>query len=108
MRKHTPGPWQVHSGWIIDQHHRIVGDSFSGKEMGESCQMEDCNSNPISAVESDNNRNLMAHAPEMLQALRQAEDGLASALATWREENGDNVGVIGALRFVRRAIKEVE
>lgn len=49
---------------------------------------------------------LIAAAPDMLHALRQAEDGLASSLATWRQENGDNTSVIGAIRFVRAAIKK--
>ena len=81
---HSAGPWRVENGWIVDKYNRIIGDSYSFKSMSEDGQMIDTYDAHgvvnIAAVESDQNRQLMAAAPELLEAVQMvleagSEDG---------------------------------
>lgn len=106
MSRHTPGPWR-HD----DPDSGRMTQVFSGENATDGFLVAYViheSVNEEQKATDEGNARLIAAAPDMLRALRQAEDGLASSLATWRQENGDNTSVIGALRFVRKAISKAQ
>jgi hypothetical protein len=69
MNKHTPGPWQ----WIGD--NLVSGDFYEAKESVLSAYMD-----KISGSEAD--MNLIAAAPELLEALRNL---LKATKSIWKD-----------------------
>lgn len=97
--EHSPGPFHVGEGLAS---HIIYNEQ--GYAVGNTSTYH----NHISEEQGIANAVLFAAAPELLQSLYQAEDGLAGAIASWRQENGDIASTRGALKAVRRAIAKAK
>jgi len=65
---HTPGPWKIFEGWGADKRRPVIVDSIpdvDGKFVG-NCICYAASTNP----DIEANANLIAAAPEMLEALK--------------------------------------
>ena len=96
---HSSGPYHVGEGLAS---HIIYNEQ--GYAVGNTSTYH----NRITPEQAIANAILFAAAPAMLRALYQAEDGLAGAIASWRQENGDIASTRGALKAVRKAIAKAK
>jgi len=73
---HTPGPWEASEGWPSDVWHVDMSDGRYSVIVSRADE-----SAVWSAEESQANARLIAAAPDMLDALRTADDALDYAQA---------------------------
>ena len=98
--KHTPGPWHIAYGGQYADDYAIIGSKFSERAV--------CNMEPRDYVQA--NARLIAAAPELLEALKNANAFIESLLDATPDEatdfltnNGENVS-----DTTRQAIRKAE
>lgn len=96
---HTPGPWKVCN---FDKSVSCTIDSFNGVVVAEPLGPE----GPWGSVKAEHeaNANLIAAAPELLEALMVAEKWMTKCL----EADTGLVGLIEATKKARQAIAKAE
>ena len=89
---HTPGPWQI--------KHRVNIIGSTGRSVASAGGYTTNTDNGEHILENEANARLIAAAPDLLEACKEAED--------WLEEHGGDQncdpGLRGLLRQVRSAI----
>lgn len=98
MSKYTPGPWVVtdtRNGGYPGIMQEVRDDKGNVTRCQQVYPFYACAPEDMDFPRHSADKRLMEAAPEMLQALYRAEDGL---------ENGDIASTLGALKAVRAAI----
>lgn len=107
MSKHTPGPWVVtdtRGGGYPGIMREVRDDKGNVTNCRQVYPFYACAPEDQDFPRHSADSKLIAAAPDMLEALYRAEDGLAGVINSWRQENGDIASTRGALKAVRDAI----
>lgn len=97
MIGHTPGPWYAEGSDIGSAENITVGVAIAGRT----------DDGYISHAQVQANANLMAAAPELLEALRLAADAIDLAQAQVDSDN-DRYNLCKRLVAVKRALAKAE
>lgn len=70
---HTPGPWEMYLSGHDQLDWSVTDDGYTGRRLPNDAPV-------IADVAGEANARLIAEAPTMLEALREARDAVAGAL----------------------------
>jgi hypothetical protein len=85
-RKHTPGPWEVHYGTIVE-----VGNRYSLRCLESHEMTDDGKFSSALFDETRANARLIAAAPELLEALADLADKVEMAVAIHHSQRGGDI-----------------
>lgn len=103
MSKHTPGPWENERG-TITAHHGVGGLI----QVVAECHVYDSARNCLSGAERDDNAQLIAAAPELLEAAKAAKGRLAFLIAMEPPASKRCVDMMATDDMLRAAIAKAE
>lgn len=72
--KHTPGPWNLHAGYVYGENMQkyLIADTFDFMHTNKAAARHSC----ISPEESEANANLITAAPDLLEAAKALTSGM--------------------------------
>ncbi len=97
--KHTPGPWRV------SLHLKIVTVEWQKNQREPKEQICDCRFSTCQKLEQEANAHLIAAAPEMLDALIEAEEYISEIMGPAdRDDRPDQANILTKIRnAIRKA-----
>lgn len=87
MNEHTPGPWRSTKRKPGEELNRLI-HTKDGRHIAEVFQYQNHN---YPDIDPEANAHLITASPDLLEALRSAEDTLKGMIYNFEHETGENV-----------------